>query len=144
MMAPSVFPVFVALSVLGMSLLFGYITRDIGTNRSTTVLGATTRQTYTGVMRVITPEETRTYRNVIFPAGYNAYEFMLETASKSTFNFEASTFDSVRIYVHTVNGRRILNDEFWQFRVNGEVMDESYEDYMVQNGDLVELRLAKL
>ena len=140
----SFFPVLMALAVLTTALTFNYVISAVGTpGEKTTVLGAATvKETYFGTLVVKTESEIRTYKNVTYPSGASIYDFLVEAASKSSFSFVSDKYDFGR-FVHTVNGRRSLNDEYWKLAVNGEEPVVSMEEYVLKDGDEVEFELVR-
>ncbi len=140
------FPVFMSIAVLTVSLVF-YGVMDFGmqmdqsANTNTNVLGAST-VLHTATVRVNDNVSTRTYQSVTFESGDSAYDLLLNAREQTTFDFEGELYD-FGYYIHTINGRRSLNNEYWKFVLNGVDSTVRMEEYKVKDGDVVEFVLER-
>lgn len=140
----NIFPVFVALAVLSVSLI-SYGVADFAINSanssSASVLGASTAL-YTATLAVDDSNTVKTYKGVTFESGATAYDLLVNAKEQTSFDFEGELYD-FGYYIHTINGRRSLNNEYWKFVVNGEDSTVAIEDYAVEDGDKIEFVLEK-
>jgi hypothetical protein len=137
------FPVFAAMAVFMISGIF-YGTVSLTTNTTNTdseVLGASTVE-YTATLKVQDNTTLMTYTDIVFEEGNTAYDLLLNARSQTSFDFEAERYD-FGYYVHTINGRRALNNEYWKFIINGEDATVQMEEYEVQTGDVLEFEIEK-
>lgn len=139
------FPVFVALGTLVISLAFYsvFATNTSYVDEAGRILGAATQKAlYSGTLRIKKGAELDTYKDVTFESGDTAYDFMLAAREQTNFEFEADRYD-FGWYIHTINGRRALNNEYWKFVINGQDATINVDKYTMINGDVIEFDLVE-
>lgn len=137
------FPVFMSIGVLMISLVFYNVVGTTVVTNTSDVLGASTVASREATLIVKSPREVRTYTDIAFASGDTTLDFLTCAEDSTSFAYSAERYD-FGWYVHTVNGRRALNNEFWNLIVNGEDWNGLMEEYKVQPGDVIELVLEEL
>lgn len=139
------FPVFMSIAALSVTGLFYYVVvSPMGPVQNTAdVLGAATqRSVEMATLRVRTGTAVKTYTDISFESGSTAFDFLKEVRDTTSFTFGAEKYD-FGWYVHSINGRRALNNEYWKLTVNGEKVEENVDEYVMADGDYVEFVLSE-
>lgn len=139
------FPIFVALGVLAVSLSFYsvFATNTSYVDEVGRILGAATQRVLNaGTLRTRRGIELETYKNITFESGDTAYDFLIAARNQTNFQFEADRYD-FGWYIHTINNRRALNNEYWKFVINGQDATINVDKYTMVDGDVIEFELVE-